>query len=122
MTSLAVVPVDEPDLLTLIADTQTPLGKPFADAFRVVCQREAELSGDFDGVSPAGPVDWVNPNRVRLALLDHVSYEPRQYAGLWTASCARGGFMVKTDRPVLLAGEGTRGNTNKSTVWRRWSA
>ena len=102
-THLAARPVDEPDLLALIADEHTPLGKPLADAFRDACKAEAERAGSFDGESPAGPVGWVNPNRVRLALLDHPSYEPRQYAGLWSVACSRDGYLVKTVRAQLIA-------------------
>lgn len=113
MTALAThqLPDGEADLLSLIADERTPLGKPLADAFRAACEAEAQVHGG-----------WVNPNAVRLRLLDHPSYEPRQYAALWSTACGRGGYLVKTDRPVQIAGKGSRGNGNKSVFWRRWSA
>ena len=109
MTTLATHPTDEPDLLALLADTQTPLGKPFADKFRDACHAEARLC--------AG---WVDPNAVRLRLLDEPDYNPRQYAALWSPACGRDGFLTKTDVPVRIEGAGSRGNSNKSTVDRRW--
>lgn len=111
MTTLATHALPEPDLLALIADEHTTLGKPLADAFRDACEAEA--------VATEG---WVNPNRVRARLLDHPAYEPRQYAALWSTACGRDGYLDKTDHPVQITGEGSRGNTNKSTTWRRWRA
>lgn len=109
MTSLATHPVDDPDLLTLLADELTPLGKPLADAFREACRTEAEL---HDG--------WVNPNNVRARLLGHPSYEPRQYAALWAPACGRSGYLNKTTERVQISGEGSRGNGNKDVLLRRW--
>ncbi len=109
MTTLATNPLDDPDQIALFADSWTTLGKPLADAFRDACEAEA-LSHD----------GWVNPNNVRARVLDHDSYEPRQYAALWSVACSRDGYLDKTDRPVRIAGTGSRGNTNKSTTWRKW--
>ena len=109
MTTLATHPADEPDLLALIADQQTPLGKSFADAFRDACEADARAHGG-----------WVNPNHVRLAMLDHPAYEPRKYSAQWSPACGRSGFLETTDRPVQISGKGSRGNGNKSTVYRRW--
>lgn len=111
MTTLATQPVDEPDLLTLIADGYTSLHKPFADAFRAACQSVANShNGDVD------------PNLVRAKLLDHPDYEPRRYSAQWSPACGRDGFLVKTDRLVPIVGEGSRGNGNKSVPMRRWRA
>jgi hypothetical protein len=109
MTSLSTHPVEEPDLLSLIGDTWTSTRKPFADAFREACRLEADTH-----------MGWVNPNRVRAKLLDHPQYNPRQLSGLWSTSCATDGFLVKTDRLVQIAGEGSKGNGNKSVPLRRW--
>lgn len=109
MTTLATHDLTEPDLLTLIADTCTPLGKPFADRFREACEAEAR---ENDG--------WINPSLVRARLLNDPAYAPRTYSAQWAGACGRSGFMVKTDIPVQITGEGSRGNSNKSTVWRRW--
>ena len=106
---LAATPVDEPDLLALIADDLTPLGKPFADKFRAACEAEASSHGG-----------WVDPNAVRLRLLDEPDYEPRQYAALWSTACARDGYLDKTDVPCPIAGKGSKGNTNKATTFRKW--
>lgn len=110
MTTLATHPVDEPDLLALIADEQTPLGKLFADKFHDACQAEAQMSGG-----------WVDPNAVRLRLIDEPDYNPRQYAALWSTATARAtGYLDNTDVPVRIQGEGSRGNGNKSTTFRKW--
>lgn len=106
---LAASPVEDPDQLALIADDMTPLGKPFADKFRDACEAEARGHGG-----------WVDPNAVRLRLLHDVDYNPRQYAALWSTACARDGYLDKTDVPCPIAGEGSRGNTNKATTYRRW--
>ena len=107
--SLATRPTDEPDLLALLADEQTPLGKPFAEKFKAACQAEARMCGG-----------WVDPNAVRLRLLEDPDYNPRQYAALWAPACGRGGFLDKTEVPCPIAGAGSRGNSNKSTVFRKW--
>jgi hypothetical protein len=109
VTTLATHSLDDPDQLALIADDWTVLGKPLADLFRDACHAEAASNGG-----------WVNPNAVRARLLDSDAYEPRQYAALWSVACSRDGYLDKTDRPVQIAGQGSRGNTNKSTTWRRW--
>lgn len=109
MTTLATRPVSDPDLLSLLADEQTPLGKPLADKFRVACKRVADAN--------AGDVD---PNKVRALLLDDPDYSPRQYAALWAPACGPNGFLRKTGVRVPIAGEGSKGNSNKDIELRRW--
>lgn len=109
MTTLATHPTTEPDLLDLIALDPTPLRANLAEKFRAACEAEA-LAND----------GWVNPNAVRLRLLDDPDYNPRQYSALWSPACGRDGFLRKTDRLVQISGDGSRGNTNKSVLWRRW--
>lgn len=109
MTDLATHPTEDPDLLSLIADSWTPRHVEFAEAFRHACEAEANL---HDG--------WVNPNNVRARLLDHPDYEPRRYSAQWAPACGRDGFLVKTERPVQITGEGSKGNGNKSVPMRRW--
>lgn len=91
------------DELALIADPHTATRKPFADKFRAVCEQEAATNSG-----------WINPNIVRLALMDEPDYRPRQFSALWSSS-----WLVKTDREVQIRGEGSRGNSNKSTFFRR---
>lgn len=114
MTTLATHPLADPDQIALFADNWTSLSKPFADKFRDACRAEAEIAGDWS-VDGAGPVGYINPNRVRARLIDEPDYNPRQYAALWSSP-----FLAKTDRTVQIAGAGSRGNTNKSYLWRRW--
>jgi hypothetical protein len=109
MTTLATQPVDEPDLLSLIADPYTPLGAPFSAKFRSACQRVASRHGG-----------WVDPNAVREELMDEPDYEPRRYAAQWAGACGRDGFLVKTDVLVPIRGEGSKGNGNKSVPLRKW--
>lgn len=111
MTTLATQPVDEPDLLALLADEETPLGKLAADRFHDACRAEAEAN---DG--------WVDPNKVRARLLsgDTLDIEPRKYAALWSTACAKTGYLDKTNVLVPITGAGSLGNGNKSVPLRRW--
>jgi hypothetical protein len=112
MTTLATQPVPDPDQIALFADNWTSLGKPAAERFREVCEADARA---HDG--------WVSPNRVREAFLDggQSDLNVRQYAALWSTACSpKSGYMVKTEVLEQIAGEGSRGNTNKSLPMRRW--
>lgn len=109
MTTLSARPVEDPDLLSLIADEQTPLGKPLADKFRAACKRVADAHGGD-----------VNPNLVRQQLENDPDYNPRQYAALWAPACGPKGFLDKTDVRVPICGAGSRGNSNKDVELRRW--
>lgn len=92
------------DELERIREDRTPAS--FADKFRDACEAEA-----------AANEGWINPNRVRARLLDDPDYKPRTYSAQWSAP-----WLTKTDFPVQIAGEGSRGNSNKSTFWRRLTA
>lgn len=111
--TLAARPVDEPDLLALLADQETPLGKPFADRFRETCKAVAD---EHDG--------WIDPNLVRarmLAVEDFSAKEVRQYAGLWSKAAGRDGYLdVHRDIIVPISGPGSTRNTNKGVPMRRW--
>jgi hypothetical protein len=117
MTHLATHDL-EPNLLdelATIADTWTPLGKPFADRFRAACEAEAAVDGSFLGDNPAGTHGYINPNRVRARLMaDGPITNPRQLSALWSSS-----WLTKTDRLVQISGEGSKGNGNKSVAYRR---
>jgi hypothetical protein len=106
MTSLSTHDLG-PDLLDELAqirNDRTPAS--FADKFRAACEAEAAANGG-----------WINPNLVRARLLDEPDYEPRSYSAQWSAP-----WLTKTDHPVQIKGDGSRGNTNKSTFWRRLTA
>lgn len=116
MTALAVRPVDEPDLLALIADEVTPLGKPFADAFREACRKDADA---HDGM--------VNPNRVSHLLREEVGdFSPQRFSAMWSPAChAEKGYLDMTDELAPIDPTVSKGNGNKDVPlrrWREWSA
>lgn len=110
MTAVGVWPLDEPDLLDLIAGTQTPLGKVRMDDFRAACRTDAEA---HDG--------WVHPSRVSAILHDRFGeIDPRSFSAKWKPACGPTGFLDKTDRLDPIDAEHSRGNGNKKVPLRRW--
>lgn len=110
MTAVGVGPLDEPDLLDLIADPYTPLGKLRMDDFRAACRTDAEA---HDG--------WVHPSRVSAIL--HARFgeiDPRSFSAKWAPACGPNGFLDKTDRLDPIDAEHSRGNGNKKVPLRRW--
>lgn len=110
MTTLATSPVDadQLDLLDCITDESTPLGSLHRQDFEDACRAVADIDG------------YVNPNHVsaRLhALFGEVN--PRWLSAMWSSACSRKGFLDKTDIWVQIDGTRSRGNSNKSTVYRR---
>jgi len=105
--TLSARPVEDPDQLALIADTWTPTGKPFADAFRDACRTVANEAG------------YINPNHVRVALMDRDDYSPQRYSALWSKGVADG-YLEVTELEVPISGPGSRGNGNKNVPLRRW--
>lgn len=109
-TTLATSPVDEPDLLTLLADPYTPLGKLRMADFWTACWEDAKAN---DG--------WVHPSRVSARLHDrHGDFDPRSFSAKWAPACGRGGFLDKTDVPAPIDPTHSKGNGNKCSVLRRW--
>lgn len=110
MTTLAVRPVDEPNLLALLADEVTPLGKPFADAFRDACREDADAHGGY-----------VHPSRVSALLHESVGdFSSRRFSAMWSPACGREGYLDKTDQLAPIDPEHSRGNGNKDVRLRRW--
>lgn len=111
MTNLAATPVDpdQLDLLSLVADEQTPLGQLHRDDFRRACLADAATN---DG--------WVHPSRVS-ALLHRWFGEvnPRWLSAQWVPACGPDGFLDKTDRWAPIDPEHSRGNGGKSVRLRR---
>lgn len=118
MTTLAASPVDEFDMLSLIADRDPS----FAERFRLACKADADA---HRGV--------VDPNRVRASMLaelkvDEFEYrDAKQYAGLWSQAAGRNGYLDVPDRKntVPISGPGSKRNGAKEIplrVWRGWSA
>lgn len=114
MTTLASIPVceDQLDLLSLVADAQTPLGALHASDFRSACEAVADADG------------WVDPNLVSKHLHDTFGeVNPRWYSAQWAGACGKNGFM-DTHREVLVPIHAARskGNGNKSMPMRRLRA
>lgn len=112
MTELAAVPVDpnQLDLLTLVADEQTPIGSLHRADFRAACQADAR---DNDG--------WVHPSRVSAVLHRWFGdVNPRWLSAQWAPACGPDGFLDKTDVLSPIDPEHSRGNGNKSVRLRRW--
>jgi hypothetical protein len=111
MTTLSATPVDphQLNLLDLVADTQTPTGKPFADAFKDACLMDAELN--------AGQI---HPSRVSAILHDALStFDPRRFSAMWAPACGPNGFMDKTDIYRPIDPNVSRGNGAKEVRLRK---
>lgn len=112
MTRLGTGPVEDPDLLALIADPWTVTRQELAQQFRECCLQEAM---HHDG--------WVDPNLVRRRIvyrLGEDQYNPRQLSALWSVATSRDGYLDNTDEWVRISGPGSLGNGNKSVRLRRW--
>lgn len=111
MTTLATQPIcnGQLDLLTAIADTDTPLGSLRFDDFKAAC------------IAVADPYGLVNPNLVSAYLHEHHrDMKPQSYSGFWSAATSRNGFMdTLRDRQVPIDPTYSRGNGNKSVPMRR---
>jgi hypothetical protein len=109
MTTLAAHDLDpnQLDLLALVADNSTPLGRLHRDDFEQACR-----AVEFDGI--------VDPNLVSAWL--HTRFgevKPQWLSAMWCASCGPSGFMDKTDAYVPIDGKHSKGNANKSVQLRR---
>ena len=110
MTTLATSPVPDPDQLALLADDLTPLGRPFAEAFRDACRMDALTHGGE-----------VHPSRVSALLHAAVGdFDPRRFSAMWAPACGRDGFLDKTDRLAPIDPGVSKGNGNKSVRLRMW--
>ncbi len=110
MTVLGSGPLDEPDLLSMIADPQTPLGKVRMDDFRAACKADADAHRG-----------WVHPSRVSALLHDRFGeIDPRSFSARWAPACAPAGFLDKTDVLAPIDPSHSQGNGNKDIRLRRW--
>ncbi len=110
MTTLATGGLDDPDLLDLLADDRTPLGRVAMDDFRAACRTDAD-----------GHEGWVHPSRVSALLHQRFGeINPRSFSSRWAPACGPDGFLDKTDVLVPIHGTHSRGNANKSIHLRRW--
>jgi hypothetical protein len=110
MTVVGVGRLDEPDLLDLLADDRTPLGRLRMEDFRDACQADADA---HDG--------WVHPSRVSALLHQRFGQiDPRSFAARWAPACGSNGFLDKTDVLADIDPAHSRGNGNKQILLRRW--
>jgi hypothetical protein len=79
----APVDDDTADLLTLVADVDSPIGADVPALFLDACQRDAAAHGGE-----------VSVNRVRMLLAD-ADIPPRRYSALWSAFTGPGRPMRK---------------------------
>jgi len=112
MTALRFAPVDDAtaDLLSLVADDYSALGKVRMQDFRDACWTDAQA---HDG--------WVHPSRVSAIL--HARFgqlHPQSLSAKWAPAAGRDGFLDVTDKPAPIDPTHSKGNGNKSTVYRYW--
>jgi len=110
-TTLATHPVEEPDLLALIADELTPLGIDLADAFRDACWAEALANNGL-----------IHPCRVTARLVERdPAVNKQRISAMWSTAAKRdGGYLDNTDVSAQIDGTVSKGNGNKSTTYRLW--
>lgn len=98
------------DLLGLVADAETPLGRSHYQRFLAACQADAMT---HDGL--------VSVNRVRRALTidGELQIDPRAFSAMWAHATGRGRPMVKADGWELCQGSAS-GNDGKPYKLRRW--
>lgn len=111
MTTLGATPIcdDQLDLLSLVSDTATPLGKLHALDFQAACVADGRAN---DG--------WVHPSRVSALLHERFGeIKPQWLSAMWMSGCSRNGFLDKTDIEAPIDGKHSRGNSNKTVRLRR---
>lgn len=111
MTTLAARPVDaeQLDLLSLVAESDTPLGKLHDLDFRAACIEDGRA---HDGYVSTSRVSAILHSRLR-------DFNPRSLSAKWMAACGPDGFLDKTDIDAPIDPTHSRGNGNKSTKLRR---
>lgn len=111
MTTLAThTDPDQLDMLELLADDSTPLGKVHMADFRSACYDDALA---HDG--------WVHPSRVSAIMRARFGeFDPRSFSARWAPACGRDGFLDKTDVLAPIDPAHSKGNGGKSVFLRRW--
>lgn len=112
MTILAAQPVDpnQLDLLTAIADVETPLGSLRAADFRAACWEDATANHG-----------WVHPSRVSLILFNRFGeINPRSFSAQWAGACGPKGFLDNTDQYAPIDARLSKGNGGKRVRLRKW--
>ena len=98
------------DLLGLVADTQTPLGRSHYARFLAACEADALTHNGL-----------VSVNRVRAALTvdDQLQIDPRAFSGMWAASTGHGRPIQRTEGWEMCRGSSS-GNDGRPYRLRRW--
>lgn len=99
---------DAYDLLALVADPESPVGRDDVAAFLDACRRDAMA---HDGL--------VSVNRVRK-LMDGRDIEHHRYSAFWARFTGKGRPMVKADGWEVCEGS-TSGNDGRPYRLRRWA-
>lgn len=98
---------DTADLLSLVADTEAPVGRDAVTAFLEACKQDA-----------AAHAGLVSVNRVR-ALLKDEQIPPRRLSAMWSAFTGKGKPMRKTSAWEPCKGSSS-GNDGRPFMLRRW--
>lgn len=102
-------PIDDEtaDLLSLVADPDSPIGRDAPALFLAACESDARAHGG-----------QVSVNRTR-ALLVNADIEPRRLSSFWGHFTGPGRPMVRTGRWEVCAGSYSR-NDGRPLPTRRW--
>jgi hypothetical protein len=107
MTAPQWAPTEAADLLTLVADTERPVGRDAVAAFLAACEADAKAHSGL-----------VSVNRVRERLAAE-QIPPRRYSALWARFTGAGKPMTKTGGWEICEGS-TSGNDGRPLPIRRW--
>lgn len=114
MSAPQFAPVDDTtaDLLSLVADTETPTGRDHYARFLDACKADANSHQGY-----------VSVNRVRAALTvnGELQIDPRAFSAMWSRATGKDRPMVKTGNWITCAGS-TSGNDGRPYPERRWVA
>lgn len=109
MSAPMFAPVDDEtcDLLSLVADCGSPIGRDDPEDFLAACRRDAMAHNGE-----------VSVNRVRFLMSD-AGIEPHRYSSFWNTFTGKGRPMIKADRWETCEGS-TSGNDGRPYRLRTW--
>lgn len=103
-----VIDTETSDLLHLVADTESPVGRDAVELFLDACRIDAKHHG---GV--------VSPSRVR-ALMAGADVEHHRYSSLWAAFTGKGKPMRRLPGQFEECTGSTTGNNGRLYPLRKW--